>query len=93
MNSTVRRLRTALQSVDRQLIILLGKRFKLVEELGTIKKTLDMPVEDQERETELSSFYELVAKQQKSDPAIVEAVFKSIRKESKRLQKDLRKKS
>lgn len=87
MNATMRRLRTALQSTDRQLIILLAKRYRHIKEIGELKKTLALPVEDKEREAEMETFYELVAKQQKTDPEVVKAVFKTIIKEAKKMQK------
>lgn len=87
MNATMRRLRAALQSTDRQLIIMLAKRFRHIEEIGKLKQTLGLGVEDKEREAENQAFYELVAKQQKVDPELIKAVFKTIVKESKRLQK------
>ena len=82
-------LRVEVDECDRQLIQVLGRRFEMVRRIGAYKAANNLPVEDEARERELLADRKRQAAANGEYP--VEAIFKVILSESRRLQSHARK--
>ncbi len=86
MSEELDRLRAEIEDIDAELIALLAKRFRRIEELARVKAAHRLPVEDAEREARLRELHARWAKRQGIDPAVALRVFAAILAESKRVQ-------
>lgn len=80
-------LRKEIDTIDKDILSLIGKRFLRVEKIGKIKKKLKKPIQDKKREEE--KIMEL-AKQGESlgiEKAIIEKVWKTFFKLAYKLEK------
>jgi chorismate mutase len=83
-------IRTRIQELDEALIRLLAQRFERVRALGQVKAALNLPVEDERRETELRAHHARIAEREGVDPALVQRIFAAILEESKGVQRAAR---
>lgn len=79
-------LRKEIDSLDKLLLTVLKKRFKLVEKVSRVKKKLQLPTHQQSRwETMLQSRFK-IAESLKLDQNFTLSFFRLVHKESKRIQ-------
>lgn len=64
----LKQLRMEIDQIDQQMIWLFSQRMKIVDEIGELKKSYGLPIEDKEREEEkLSSALNIVSESQRQD--------------------------
>ena len=80
--------RAEIDKCDQQIIELLARRFELVKKIGKYKATYNLPVMDEERETELLSDRERLASRTGNYSA--EGIFRLILEESRRVQERMK---
>jgi len=88
MKRDLRELRTEIEELDLELVEVLAARMDAVRRLGTVKRSLDLPVDDLEREKRLDGLYVMAALHHGLDPLLVRRVFSAVRASSKALQRD-----
>ena len=82
----ITKLREQINSVDREILKTLVKRFNLVKKIKTFKKDNSLKIEDKDREKEIiSNLANLVKKGEISD-RLIEEIWHAIFAESKRKQ-------
>jgi len=82
----MQQIRNQIDTIDKKIITLLGKRFKLVPKLAKLKKKEGLPIQDKKREVEMLSRLQKEAKKQKVDPKLVKKLYIEILKESRKIQ-------
>ncbi len=80
-------LRKKIDTYDKKILRILGMRILLSQEIGRVKETRGIPIEDEKREKEILENGEKQAKMLKLDPEFVRKVYKLLLEESKRKQK------
>ncbi len=80
-------LRKKINSVDAQLIKLLGKRFLIAQTIGDLKKKHQYTIADKAREKELTRLHESLEKKYSLSPKFTKSLWNLILKESKNLQR------
>lgn len=83
MNPEILTLRGKIDNLDQELLQLLEKRFQITKEVGEIKKSENIQIQDSKREGEL---FEDRIGQTKLDKVFVKKIFTTILEESRRLQ-------
>ncbi len=79
-------IREKIDALDEKILYLLQNRFKSVEEVRELKKTLGLPVEDKKREEEVLNNLLLMGKKLGLSKSFVTHLFKLIISESKKIQ-------
>ena len=80
------RIRAGIDEVDNGIVTLLARRRELVIELAKIKKTLDVPIYDRNREQALVDRVKKWGAEHKLNEEFVEVVFRLIVMNSKEVQ-------
>lgn len=88
-NDPLKQPRDAIDAIDAQIISLLGERWKLVEEVTRIKKENNLPPLQPERFAELLNEMKRLATEQEIPTGLVEEIWNSIHKYSRRSQGEL----
>jgi len=78
--------RKEIDKIDRKIINLIEKRGSISKEIGIIKKSLSMPLEDKLRENRITKKY----KNKNISNKAIASLFKVLFEESKRIQKSKR---
>jgi monofunctional chorismate mutase len=71
-------LRTRIDTLDADIIALLGKRFEATHKVGLMKAKFDLAAVDPERETEQRLRYTNLARQHGLSEALVQTIFKTV---------------
>lgn len=79
-------LRQTIDDIDRQIIQLIGKRMKLVKQIGRIKQSSGNNIQDKERETLIRSRIKKLARDEALDEQFTDRLYREIFTESRRLQ-------
>lgn len=82
----VHRLRTGIDTIDRQIVELLAERARLALAIGEVKAGRGEPIRSPEREAELLDIVRRHADAHGLDPAFAQAIFESILDHSRRAQ-------
>lgn len=77
-------LRKKVDSIDRQLIVILKKRFEVTHRIGVLKKEQELPIEDKFREEEQLSNLIKQSHDLGLDSKLVQNIFSLILKEAKK---------
>jgi len=81
--------RKRIDSIDRKIIMLLSKRFRLVKKIGHFKNLADLPLDNKQRENEiLKTIGDII-----DNPNIknkIKAIYKIIFKASKEIEKEVK---
>ena len=80
-------LRSRIDRLDTKLLIILRRRFDIVEKLRSLKQKRGLPPEDKEREKEIFEELQKKSKELHLNPGVVKKIFKIIIQESINLQK------
>jgi chorismate mutase len=86
------KLRAEINSLDKELISLLAKRFAVTEKVGKYKAKNNLPAKDPKREKELYASRELMAKSAGLDEKMVKKIFQEIIKAVRKNHRALRSK-
>ena len=78
--------RKAINEIDEEILKLLSKRKNLIEEIGKLKNSLDIPIFDKKREEEILDKISQKAKKQGLNKEFIEEVFSVIFKNSRTSQ-------
>ena len=89
MKQTLDSLRKNIDDIDKELFVVLAKRFSLVREIGARKKEGECRIEDLEREGEVRVRFVRMAQEMGVDAKIAAAVCELLLRESKRIQQNL----
>ena len=87
MSNDLQTLRKKIDSIDEKLLELIGDRIKLMEEIGKIKKQLQLPVHDPSREKEKIEIINLQAKKSGIPAELVNKIWKDFFEISDEVQK------
>lgn len=68
-------LRKEVSGIDKQILALLGKRFKITNEIQQLKLVLGLKITQPKRENELLNKYLLLATKKKLDPTLIRELF------------------
>lgn len=79
-------LRQKLDREDQKILQILKIRMDLSRQVGNLKKGLNLPVENIDREKEILQKVQKIAKKMKLRPQIIKRLFEIILNESKRVQ-------
>ena len=82
----ITQLRKKIDTIDRQLIKLLAKRFALAKKIGGLKKKQSRAISDLAREKELALLHASFEKNHTLSAVFTKSLWKLILRESKRLQ-------
>jgi chorismate mutase len=80
-------LRKEINKIDKDIIALIAKRYRVVKKIGEQKKKNNLNIEDRGREKWLHDYYESLSIRFKLDPKIVQKIFAIIIKQAKKNQK------
>jgi len=80
-------LRKKINKVDHQLLIIMAKRMKIVNQIKKLKKKERMAIENKQREKQVLIRLKKLAKKLNLSVVFVDKLFKIIIEESKRVQK------
>lgn len=83
------KLRAEINKIDKDIVLLLGRRFKLVKKVASFKKKNNLLMEDKSREKEVIKKVKQVGSDIGVDSAWLTKVFRLIIKESKKEQKTI----
>lgn len=83
----MKEIRNQIDTIDKKIIALLGRRFKLVPKLAKLKKKEKLPIQDKKREEEMLSKLQKEAKKQGIDYKLIKKLYLEILKESRKIQK------
>jgi chorismate mutase len=72
------KLRAEINSLDKELVSVLAKRFAVTQKVGKYKAKNNLPAKDPKREKELYASRELMAKNFKLDAKMVKKIFQEI---------------
>ncbi|MBI5412851.1 chorismate mutase [Candidatus Peregrinibacteria bacterium] len=86
MNNTSRlaALRKEVSGIDKQILALLGKRFKITDQIQQIKLALGLKITQQKRENELLNKYIRLAVRKKLNPTMIRKLFTMVFSYSKK---------
>jgi chorismate mutase len=79
--------RKQIDEIDKKLLELLAKRFKINQKIGFYKKANKLKIKDKKREREILKRVALLAKKLNLNQNLIKKIFKEIIKESCQLQK------
>lgn len=79
--------RKKIDHIDAEILDLLGKRISLILMIGSIKKSLKMPIRSVLREQKLLETLKSMAKQKKIPPELIKNIYNQILSSSRSLQK------
>lgn len=82
------KLRKEIDKIDENLVLLLGRRFDLVKKIALIKKKLNLPITDINRERQILERSKKINQNLDLNPEFIEKILKLIIVESKRLQNE-----
>ena len=85
---TLKQIRMQIDEIDARIIKLLHERFKKTAEIGAIKRDIDKPVIDKEREEILHEHLARLCRETDMQESFVQAVWKLILQESYRIQNE-----
>lgn len=74
----IKKLRAGIDKIDKEIVALLGERFKWTKKVGEYKAKYDLPAMDKAREQQVFNDRKLWAKKFGVDENFTEALFKSI---------------
>jgi chorismate mutase len=80
-------LRKKINKIDKEIIDLLSRRQSLMPAVGAYKKKHGLPIHQAAREKEVLASLGTLAAKKKVDPALTHTIFKSIFKNSKKIQR------
>lgn len=83
------KLRKKIVNVDKKIISLIGKRMKIVRDIGKIKKAAQMPIQDKKREELLRSMYCDIAGEYGLSPEFINKLLDAIFEEGRKVQGEL----
>jgi chorismate mutase/prephenate dehydratase len=89
MRSTITTIRKKITALDRAIIAKLAARADLARQLGRLKKSSHLPLEDRRRERELAKAHARWAVELAANPRLVKKIFALIIHEAKKIQKNL----
>lgn len=81
------KLRAEINKIDRDIVLLLGRRFDLVRKVASLKKKNNLSIEDKSREKAVLKQVKTQASSLNISISFIESIFKLIISESKRIQK------
>jgi chorismate mutase len=84
-------MRKQLNTIDRQLIQLLAKRFAVTEQVGLFKREHNLPAQDRAREEAIVTRLRSEAKEHKVDPDLIEQIIRAIMAQVVNRHKELQK--
>ena len=87
-NKTLKLIRMQIDDIDEKIIKLLHERFEKTAEIGAIKRNIDKPVIDKEREEILHKHLSRLCRETDMQESFVQAVWDLILKESYRIQNE-----
>ena len=85
---TLKQIRMQIDEIDARIIKLLHERFKKTAEIGAIKRDIDKPVIDKDREEILHEHLARLCRETDMQESFVQAVWKLILQESYRIQNE-----
>jgi chorismate mutase len=71
-------LRDQIDQINRELVVLLGKRLEIAREIARLKKEHRLPILDSEREFAILEEIRCLAKEHQLSPPIVEKIFQIV---------------
>lgn len=71
-------LRTRIDSIDEQIIQLLGERFRVTEDVGLIKKRYQLQAVDPQREAAQAENFRALARAHQLNPDLVQHIFSCV---------------
>lgn len=84
----LKKLRRQIDQIDNQIVSLLSQRLVLVEKIAHLKTSIDLGIEDKEREKEVLENINKKAEKFNLSTKFIGKVFKLIIRESKRVEKN-----
>ncbi|RKX96578.1 MAG: hypothetical protein DRP84_00590 [Spirochaetes bacterium] len=85
----INQIRKKIDSIDRKIIMLLSKRFKLVKKIGHFKNLADLPLDNEQRENEiLETIGNIIDNPNVEDK--IKTIYKIIFKLSKEIEKEVK---
>ncbi|MAJ43344.1 MAG: hypothetical protein CMF96_01185 [Candidatus Marinimicrobia bacterium] len=87
MNKRLKRLRLEIDSIDEKILKLLEERMKIVNDVGDLKKDLDISVEDLNRENQIIGRLTSHSSGQLTERQLIR-IFSAVFKSSKQIQRD-----
>jgi chorismate mutase len=90
---SLNKFRQEIDEINRKIIELLAKRFALSAKVAQIKKEQDLPIIDENRETQMYKQLEIWAKEREISPELVKKIFNLIVDEAYQQQKEILKSS
>ncbi len=85
----INQIRKKIDSIDRKIIMLLSKRFKLVKKIGHFKNLADLPLDNEQRENEiLERIGNIIDNPNVEDK--IKTIYKIIFKLSKEIEKEVK---
>jgi len=88
MDKKILHLRNELDSIDKEILVLLENRMDIIRKIGEIKSKLDIPIEDIEREKEIIKNLTNFSHNKLSDRQLIR-IFKAVFQSSKNEQKNI----
>lgn len=82
------KLRTEINKIDKEIVLLLGRRFNLARKVSAFKKINKVSIEDKLREQKIIKKIKILGSNRRVDPSWLTKVFRLIIRESKRIQKE-----
>lgn len=86
----IKRLRVGIDKIDKEIVALLGERFKWTKKVGEYKAKYDLPAMDKAREEQVFKDRRTWAKKFGVDEDFAEALFKSIIKSVRQKHADIK---
>ncbi len=84
MSNTLKDLRKEIDALDRELVAILARRFKITHKVGVYKAQHTLPSFDKKREIEILEHKKLFAIKHNINPLLVEKIFKLIMAETRK---------
>ncbi len=75
---TLTALRAEIDAIDEQIIAMVGARFRITEQVGTLKAETKLAAVDADRERQKVKRFNQLAREHGVSPALVEGVFKLV---------------
>ena len=85
----LKRLRNEVDLIDRELLLLLRRRFLVVQKIALLKKELNLSVTDKTREMQIKKRVQELGRDLSLEPEFLVKIFRLIIIEAKRLQKEI----
>lgn len=82
-------LRAQIEEVDHKMLKLLQKRNELVRQIGEVKKSMGLPIGNQELENQMLEKYTQTAEQLGVCPELVQNLFEEIFWDARRIQEEV----